>query len=181
MSVSDSEMYEQGSKACIQYSQLTLDTRRFGQQTLLAYLVGLCIALTKQDAWSPSYIPFVLGIGGLVLIAFAAGLWLLNYHYSASFQVIRDNSLIQLENSDSGITGPWTAHKAERENKWFWTYLAWHAPFLVMIDVGLASLFLSIHYKTGGWDQFWIFGAVVIIEFASVAWRSHSWKSRSMA
>ena len=177
MSLSEKVIYEHGSKACLQYSQLTFDTRRFGQQVLVGYFVGIAIALTKQDAWSPSYIPFVLALGGIVLTAFAAGLWLLNYHYSTSFRSIRDLTLIPLESGSATGIGPWTAHKVDRDAHRIITFLAWHAPFVAMIDAGVGSAFLAWHYAVSSWGMFWLFGAVLLVECVYLLARSGQQKA----
>lgn len=44
-----------------------------------------------------------------------------------------------------------------------------HAPFLAMLDIGLGSLALAVHYAIDTWVSFWVLGVAMAIEAWIVA------------
>lgn len=58
--------YEQGSKACRNYSQLTMRVRTLSQQVLVVNVAGILVFLFGQETISPHF-PEIMFYGGLVL------------------------------------------------------------------------------------------------------------------
>jgi hypothetical protein len=133
------DLYEQGSKCCQQYSQLTMQIRTLAQHIMIAYAVGIGIFLSQRGPASPAP-GLVLFGAGIILIVFAFVLCLLNLHHSMAFRAIRDNCLIKLEN---GMAGPWKAHEGERTGHSLSSKLAWYSPFGALVLIGFTSLWLG--------------------------------------
>jgi hypothetical protein len=151
MNVSIKELYDQGSKSCQQYSELVTRVRTLAQQTFLALAVGTGVALSRSDA-TDDYIGTILILGGVGLMLFGAAMWVLNQHYSDAFQAIRDEclvpletellrtqSLAQMESVRKTLSGPWTSHQRVRRRNAKGRWWAWHGPFLALIATGLIA------------------------------------------
>lgn len=146
--ISPQYLYEQASKCCQQYSALTMQVRTLAQHVLLGYAVGVGLALSRVGEWPPPYWREVLIGAGVILIAFATVLWVLNQHYSMSFRAIRNDVLVTLERNNKGTSfGPWTAHKKERQHHWFASWLAWHLPFITLLIIGGSSILLGLFVR----------------------------------
>ncbi len=95
------DLYDQGSKCCQQYSVLTMQIRTLAQYILVAYTVGISIAISRvpsPDPKSPSQDLYqILAVAGAVVGCFAVVLGILNHHYSTAFNEIRDLCLVALE------------------------------------------------------------------------------------
>lgn len=96
MTITDKEIYEQGSKTCQQYSELVTRIRTLAQQTFLAFALAAGIALSRAEP-PTEYTSAVLFFGGICLFVFGGALWALSHHFSVAFNAIRDRSLVQLE------------------------------------------------------------------------------------
>ncbi|MFN0215805.1 MAG: hypothetical protein ACKVT2_16220 [Saprospiraceae bacterium] len=135
------ELYDQGSKSCQQYSQLTMQIRTMALNIFIGYSGGVLVILANADK-RPAYLNTLLIAGGLILILFALVLGTLNYHYSSAHNAVRDKSLVPIENDlnneNESIIGPWTAHKNLRDTQWKW--LSWYGPFIALALIGLISL-----------------------------------------
>jgi hypothetical protein len=139
------DLYEQGSKCCQQYSQLTMQVRTLAQHVMIAYAVGLGLFFARYDDLSAMYPGRVLVAAGIILIVFASVLCLLNLHHSNAFRAIRDYCLVPLEEK-SGLPfiGPWQAHQGERTTHKGSSRWAWYSPFLALGTIGLVSFDIGI-------------------------------------
>ena len=146
------EKYEQGSKCCQQYSQLTMDVRKQSLVLLATYGVAIGLILARSDIYPPPHLRPILMLAGVIILLFAIVLSILNYHHSKAFRAIRDDFLVHLEGERADFgkeqAGPWRAHKAERGHHWFMGWLAWWFPFIALGLIGALSLYLgwSRHY-----------------------------------
>ncbi|HXI02539.1 MAG TPA: hypothetical protein VNI57_05125 [Candidatus Saccharimonadales bacterium] len=159
MTITDKEIYEQGSRTCQQYSELVTRIRTLAQQTFLAFALATGIALSRAEPPS-EYTSAVLFFGGICLFVFGGALWALSHHFSVAFSVIRDRSLVQLERRAGyprpdetspatkdepdggapGPAGPWASHQYARETYKTWRRLAWHGPFLAILLLALMAM-----------------------------------------
>lgn len=139
----DKVLYEQGSKMCQQYSDLTMRIRTQAIFVMFSYLVGITIALSKIDEVT-SYLPLIAVFSAAISLIFAVVLGLLNYHYSTAHDRIR-TVLVELEKKVD--SGPWHAHQDARmmkSNKGLLKYslatrLAWYSPFFAVGLVGIGG------------------------------------------
>jgi hypothetical protein len=96
------DLYEQGSKCCQQYSALTMQIRTLAQYIMIAYTVGISLAISRASSPNPEMpsqdLHQILFVAGLVVSSFAIVLGILNHHYSTAFTEIRDSCLVRLEN-----------------------------------------------------------------------------------
>ena len=137
------DLYEQGSKCCQQYSQLTMQVRTLAQHIMIAYAVGMGIFLASRGPSAPPA-GFVFFGAGIILIVFAWVLCILNLHHSFAFRAIRDDCLISLEKASGvNIKGPWQAHEGQRSADWLSTDLAWYGPFVAIGVIGVISIGLG--------------------------------------
>ncbi|MCC6971726.1 MAG: hypothetical protein IT434_16055 [Phycisphaerales bacterium] len=140
------ELYKAGSDCCKQYSQLTMDIRRFAQQMLVTYAVGIGIVFSRShEAGDLPYLGVVLILAGVILNIFGAVLWILNQHYSKAFEAIRDGSLVKIEKwaiarekDQDGLTGPWSEH-----SEWRKTHRP-HPPFVAQLTIGGLSVVAGV-------------------------------------
>jgi len=146
------DFYEQASKCCQQYSQLTMQIRTLAQQVMIAYAVGIGLFIARGENLSASYSRLVLSGAGIILMIFGVVLCFLNLHHSDAFRAIRDKCLVPLEEeneltSSKGekLMGPWQAHQAERRNNRFKSGLAWYAPFIALWVIG------GLSFVAGRW------------------------------
>jgi hypothetical protein len=146
------DFYDQGSKCCQQYSQLTMQVRTLAQQVMIAYAVGIGVFIARGENLSASYSRLVMSGTGIILIIFGVVLCLLNLHHSDAFRAIRDECLVPLEAENrltpSGkgeLIGPWQAHQTERTDHSFKSGLAWYAPFIALWFIG------SLSFVAGMW------------------------------
>jgi hypothetical protein len=123
--------YREGSSACRNYSQLTMQTRTLSGQVLVLGIVGIIAALATTHA-EATYHPTFLIVGGAVLIAFSFSLALVDWHYQSAFTAIR-NSLVDIEKA-VGVSGPWRAHVAVRTKKR--DHFASYVPFFILYTCG---------------------------------------------
>lgn len=159
------DLYEQGSKCCQQYSQLTMQIRTLAQHIMIAYAVGIGIFLTQRTPSGPA--PGLVFFGaGIILILFGSVLCLLNLHHSLAFRVIRDRCLIKLEEKFVGslklekeILGPWQAHAVERSGHWLSSKFAWYSPFVALDLIGVTSLFLGAYLT---WNAYILIAASLL-------------------
>ena len=136
--VGPKEMYDQGSKTCQQYSALTMQIRSQAVYLLLTFIGAMGVAAKggTEPGKLPDYYGALLLAGGLILVAAAFALCVLNEHHSTAHNAIRDKSLVALEGSASG---PWTVHSELRTMQGRSRSLAWKGPFYLIGLVGLAS------------------------------------------
>ena len=146
------DFYDQGSKCCQQYSQLTMQVRTLAQQVMIAYAVGIGLFVARGENLSLSYSRWVLCGTGIILIIFGIVLSLLNRHHSDAFRAIRDKCLVPLEvenglvtSGEGEIVGPWQAHQSERSDHSWRSNAAWYAPFVALWLIG------SLSFVAGKW------------------------------
>lgn len=153
------EAYGQGSDACRNYSQLTMQVRTLAQRVLLLSVAGLAVALLKSNNGggtpdgagveggpvsiveatealiSGPYQSVVLAVG-VALVVFAFSLSLIDWHYQSAFTAIRD-SLAKFE-LERDLDGPWRAHAEVRKRPA--DHIATYAPFTTVALVGAAGV-----------------------------------------
>jgi hypothetical protein len=145
------DFYDQGSRACQQYSQLTMQVRTLAQQVMIAYAVGLGLFIARSESLTTGYLRVVLCGAGIILLVFGLVLFFLNLHHSLAFRAIRDECLVPLEKynciraaSEEHLLGPWQAHQQERSTNRRKSDLAWYSPFVALWLIGAASLAIGL-------------------------------------
>lgn len=115
--ISTRHLYEQGSRCCQQYSELTMKSRTIAQHIMIAYAVGMGLLLSKVGEPNSAFYATLI-FAGIILIVFGRVLAALNRHYSTAFESIRDDCLVKLEavtlGEESKLLGPWQAHQKHR-------------------------------------------------------------------
>lgn len=137
----ESALYREGSEACRNYSNLTMQVRTLAQQVLIGGVIALSVAtlgleFTEAGAAEASmrFMAYVLTFGGMILICFGVGLAFVDWHYQTAFTVMRD-TLAYMEEKQ---VGPWRAHWCVRRRQP--DYLASYVPFLILCAIGLAAM-----------------------------------------
>lgn len=132
--------YAEGSQACRNYSVLTKDLRILAFQLIAGFTIGLAL-LFKDSPATPEGTPRPDRFGDLLwplslaLWLFAVALMFVNTHYATAFLFIRD-SLARME----GTKGPWSSHKAARNDR---DEVAYAAPFIAMALVAIVGVGVS--------------------------------------
>lgn len=134
------EMYQQGSQSCHQYSTNTMQLRTQAVYLLLTYIgvMGLALRGTEPAASFPSYYGYLLLGAGIILLLTAVVLAVLNHHYSSAHNAIR-SALCDLEDDQ----GPWTAHRALRQKQRLRSF-AWYGPFVLLGLIGALSVYCGL-------------------------------------
>lgn len=85
------EMYQQGSQSCHQYSAHTMQIRTQAVYLLLTYIgvMGLALRGAEPAARFPTYYGSLLVGAGIILLLAAVVLGILNHHYSSAHNAIR--------------------------------------------------------------------------------------------
>jgi len=153
------DLYDKGSEQCRQYSMLTMQVRTMAQHVLIGYAVGLGIVLSRTTETTGSAVRAVVFLFSSILVLFAVVLWSLNHHYSHAFRRIRDDVLVPLEeavadnplaqrNGPAGPSGPWSAHKRERDVRRVAhlsaSKIAWNLPFIALILAGVTGVVCAL-------------------------------------
>lgn len=145
----EKQLYEQGSKACQQYSDLTMRIRTIAQTVQIAYAVAMGLVLSRAGVqagsdWVPvDRVGFVMIVLGVLVVVFGRVLGVLNVHYSGAFEAIRDNSLVRLERrafADQENVGPWEAHQRHRRATEAQKQRAWTLPFRALMMLGALGI-----------------------------------------
>ncbi|HKR04351.1 MAG TPA: hypothetical protein VJY62_06895 [Bacteroidia bacterium] len=155
-SLTEKDLYEQGSKSCHQYSQLTMHIRTLALTLIITFTIGLSLILSKNgDTYPFQHFDILLIAGGVILMIFACVLGILNIHYSTAFTTIRDESLVKLEDewkkknkpNDDKLVGPWTAHQKIRNEKERNMKRAWYGPFVALGLIGFIAFCVGLGLK----------------------------------
>lgn len=134
-------MYQEASATCRNYSMLTMRVRTISQSLLAVISLGIGTlyrsGFLNDDSQSDKFDwNAVLWVVGLIFVALAISLGLIDWHYQSAFSAIRD-SLAKLE-VQAKIDGPWRAHLRTRGR--FEDQLASYFPFYFMAGTGIVVI-----------------------------------------
>ncbi len=139
-------IYQEGSEACRNYSQLTMRVRTLALQVLGVMVVGAgAIFSTKEGL---CHIFKILFSSGIIMVILAISFWYVDWHYQSAFTSIR-NCLARLEH-ENGMDGPWKYHLQVRGG--FNDHLASYLPFLFLILLGFLGIYLGMSDTMSDWN-----------------------------